>query len=132
MLGVGLFVIWVGYSLAYYGVDQVRHGNNGLLDLMIPGRYKNVPADSSAPAPVASSAGPPGQGGAVATKGNPSGTAIIFPTARPAGAPAGSYGVDQDGNIYVKKGGTWQVYVSATGPQGVGGTINGKPTPYGA
>lgn len=45
MLGVGFFVVWIGYSLGYYGVDQVRGGNNGLLSLMIPGKYTNQPTD---------------------------------------------------------------------------------------
>jgi hypothetical protein len=46
MLGVGVFVVWVGYSLAFYGIDQIRGGNNGLLSLMIPGKYTNQRTDA--------------------------------------------------------------------------------------
>jgi hypothetical protein len=48
MVGVGVFVAWLGYSLFYYGLDQIRGGNNGLLSLMIPGKYSDQPKDSGA------------------------------------------------------------------------------------
>jgi len=45
-IGIGLVLVWVGYGVGYYGFDQIRGGNNGFLDLMIPGRFKAVPKDS--------------------------------------------------------------------------------------
>ncbi len=37
LLGIG--VVFMGYSLMYYGITQVRGGNWGLLDLVIPGKF---------------------------------------------------------------------------------------------
>ena len=37
LLGIG--VMFMGYSLMYYGITQVRGGNWGLLDLVIPGKF---------------------------------------------------------------------------------------------
>lgn len=45
MGAIGVLVLWAGYALFYFGVDQIRGGNNGLLDLAIPGRYKHLPTD---------------------------------------------------------------------------------------
>jgi hypothetical protein len=39
MLVVGLAITFTGYSLAYYGLTQVRGGNWGLLDLTVPTRW---------------------------------------------------------------------------------------------
>jgi hypothetical protein len=50
---VGFGVAFLGYSLFYYGLTQVRGQNYGLLDLVIPGRFAkaaNNPPDSSATA----------------------------------------------------------------------------------
>lgn len=41
-------VLWVGYGVLFYGVDQIRGGNNGFLDLMIPGKYRNIAPDEGA------------------------------------------------------------------------------------
>jgi hypothetical protein len=46
MGGLGVFVVWMGYSLFYYGLDQVRGGNNGFLSLVTPGKYTNQTNDS--------------------------------------------------------------------------------------
>ncbi len=46
LLGFG--VTFVGYSIFYYGLTQVRGGNWGLLQLMIPGKFDaTVPNDST-------------------------------------------------------------------------------------
>ena len=39
MAGVGLFVLFTGYCLFYYGLTQVQGGNWGLLDLVVPGKF---------------------------------------------------------------------------------------------
>jgi hypothetical protein len=44
MAGIGLGITFVGYSLIYYGVSQIRGGNWGLLDLVIPGRWDKAAA----------------------------------------------------------------------------------------
>lgn len=45
LLGFG--IVFVGYSLVYYGVTQIRGGNWGLFDLMIPGKFDgSIPTDS--------------------------------------------------------------------------------------
>jgi hypothetical protein len=125
--GLGVLVAWVGYSLFYYGLDQIRGGNNGLLSLMVPGKYTNQPGDSPG-LPAAET-----QGGGVANTGTGAGTGanlgsvgssgtpgkdssgnplpnIAFPTTAPKGAPKGRYGVDVNGNVYVWKNGGWQLY----------------------
>ena len=50
MIVLGLGLTFVGYSLTYYGVSQLRGGNWGLLDLVVPGRWTKaeaIPTDSS-------------------------------------------------------------------------------------
>ena len=50
MIGLGLGLVFIGYSLTYYGVTQLRGGNWGLLDLVVPGRWDKAqatPVDSS-------------------------------------------------------------------------------------
>lgn len=44
---------------------------------------------------------PPGQ------PGNPSGIGVIQPTPAPAGSPSGTYGTDQNGDLYQWNGNTW-------------------------
>jgi len=39
MLAVGLGVVFVGYSLTYYGISQLQGGNWGYWDLTIPNRW---------------------------------------------------------------------------------------------
>lgn len=118
MAGIGIFVAWLGYSLAYFGVDQVRGGNNGLLSLMIPGRYSAQPNDSGggAAAPGEPVAGASGAPGGVATGGSnlPQPISDVAATGTPKGAPPGTYGVDPNGNIYEKVGGKWYFYRTAT------------------
>lgn len=42
MPAVALALMWLGYSVTYYGITQVRGNNYGLLDLMLPGRWSLV------------------------------------------------------------------------------------------
>lgn len=50
MLGLGLAISFTGYSLVYYGLTQLRGGNWGLLDLVIPSKWTpqvaNLPMDN--------------------------------------------------------------------------------------
>jgi hypothetical protein len=49
MIGLGLGLTFIGYSLTYYGLTQLRGGNWGLLDLVVPGRWakaQSTPTDS--------------------------------------------------------------------------------------
>lgn len=50
MVGVGLGISFVGYTLIYYGLTQVRGGNWGLFDLVFPSRWTtqtaNTPMDN--------------------------------------------------------------------------------------
>jgi hypothetical protein len=39
---VGLGVLFLGYSTAYYGLSQLRGQNYGYLDLMLPGRWQKL------------------------------------------------------------------------------------------
>jgi len=45
---VGIVLAWAGYSLFYYGLDQVKGGNNTIMELVWPGRYKVVAKDGGA------------------------------------------------------------------------------------
>ena len=48
--GLGIAITWFGYSVMYYGITQIRGGNWGLLDLIVPGRWTaataGIPTDS--------------------------------------------------------------------------------------
>lgn len=39
MPGLGIGILWFGYSVLYYGVTQVNSGTWGYLDLVIPSRW---------------------------------------------------------------------------------------------
>ena len=74
---LGLGVVFLGYSVFYYGLTQVQGGNWGYLDLVIPARWTdpnvvNTPRDGqtaggsvSAASKSASSTGGPGVVGQV-------------------------------------------------------------------
>jgi hypothetical protein len=47
----GIVLCWLGYSLVYYGYDRIRGGNDGLVSLMYPGRYKPTTPDAQAGKP---------------------------------------------------------------------------------
>lgn len=50
MAGAGIFLLLVGYGIFYAGLDWVRGGNDGFLDLIVPGRFTSTaPKDSPAP-----------------------------------------------------------------------------------
>lgn len=66
MIGLGLGLVFIGYSLTYYGVSQLRGGNWGLLDLVVPGRWdkaQTIPVDSSVNSGRERSTGKPSQPG---------------------------------------------------------------------
>ena len=49
---IGMGVVFIGYTLAYYGYSQVTGGNWGLLDLLVPSRataqkLNNIPRDGA-------------------------------------------------------------------------------------
>lgn len=44
MVGLGVIVLFAGYSVLYYGLTQVQGGNWGLLDLTIPSRWTHKTA----------------------------------------------------------------------------------------
>lgn len=46
MLGVAALVALFGYSVLYYGLDQISGGNNGFWSLVIPGKFTNQPKDT--------------------------------------------------------------------------------------
>lgn len=110
MIGVGVFVAWLGYGVFYFGLDQIRGGNNGFLSLLVPGKYTNQPSDSPSNPAASGTTGAPGLGGVAKTPGNPKGVSAWNATSAPKGAPAGSYRVDQDGNIQVFQNGAWVPY----------------------
>lgn len=67
MAGIGIVVLIFGYWLVYYGVDQVRGGNDGFLALGIPGRFAAV--GGTQPKDGAGKSSGPSQGGAQISKG---------------------------------------------------------------
>lgn len=38
----------MGYSVFFYGLDQIRGGNNGFMSLIIPGKFTEQQADNPA------------------------------------------------------------------------------------
>jgi hypothetical protein len=118
MPGLGIAIAFFGYWTFYYGLTQTQGFNYGFLDLGIPGRWaaaQSIPKDGGGGG-VPSSAVPntvPATGGTPPASGAKNFPAVVVPTATPSGAPAGSYGKDQDGNVYVKKNGQWMLYAEA-------------------
>ena len=48
MTALGVGIVFAGYSLTYYGLTQLKGGNWGLFDLVLPTRYaakKDTPRD---------------------------------------------------------------------------------------
>lgn len=95
---VGFGIVFLGYSVFYYGLTQVQGQNYGLFDLVIPGRFakaKDNPRDPSTTtsAAVSSTAdqivpGAPGTTGGVPSSAPPSSA----PSGKTAttGAPGGT------------------------------------------
>ena len=81
---VGFGIVFLGYSVFYYGLTQVQGQNYGLFDLVIPGRFakaKDNPRDPSGNAPTSAAvsstadqiiAGAPGTSGGVPSTAAPS------------------------------------------------------------
>jgi hypothetical protein len=76
LLGIG--VVFLGYSVLYYGITQVRGANWGLLDLVIPGKFDpSIPYD---PGSSSGGNGSPGSvGGPPAAPGTAGGLPIVTP-----------------------------------------------------
>lgn len=70
MVGVGVLVAWAGYVLIYFGIDQMKGGNNGILDLAFPGRSSKLDTGPNDPDSGATGKPPPK---------NP-GTTVVPPT----------------------------------------------------
>lgn len=43
---LGLVLLWLGYSIGYYGYNRITGGNDKFIDLIYPGRYKYVKRDA--------------------------------------------------------------------------------------
>ncbi len=54
MLGLAGLVFLLGYNNLYFGLDQLRGGNNGWFSLLIPGKFTDEPNDNSQSIKVAS------------------------------------------------------------------------------
>jgi hypothetical protein len=89
---VGFGVAFIGYSLFYYGITQVRGHNYGLLDLVLPGRWANA---SSIPDDGGSAPSSPGAG--------PTAPSV---TPNPGGKPEGTYTQPFVGPVTQVPGGT--------------------------
>lgn len=88
MIAVAAVVTWMGYSLIYYGLDQVRGGNNGFFSLVIPGKYKNVDPDTGSEKKNASAS--PGGGQTPLPSYTPGGSLITKLPSNPAASPLGA------------------------------------------
>ncbi len=64
MLLVGVGVVWAGYVLTYFGKLSLDGPGVGLLDLMLPGRFKGFPPKSIGSTPAARGESGFGSGGA--------------------------------------------------------------------
>lgn len=86
MLLVGAAVLWAGYALTYFGWESLRGPGVGMLDLVVPGRFKG---HASTGAGFTSSKPPPA---VTSTKGSTS--TGLLPTGTAGG---GSTGTGQSG-----------------------------------
>lgn len=64
MAGLGIILAWFGYSVAYYGLDTVRGGNDSFMSLIWPGRYAPTARDDGTGGASAKSSNPKPSGGA--------------------------------------------------------------------
>ena len=95
LLGFG--IVFVGYSLVYYGVTQIRGGNWGLFDLMIPGKFdSSIPTDSGGTGGQGNGYNPGSVGGPPAAPGTAGGLPILTPNQPSASNPSG-YGGTSSG-----------------------------------
>lgn len=88
MPGLPAFVIFLGYSVFFYGLDQIKGGNNGFLSLIVPGKYTDQVPDqgngstSAGSGSTSGSAGNPNVGGTA-----PQSTATATPNAGQGAVP---------------------------------------------
>lgn len=73
-MAVGLALVWVGYTLSYFGVCSIRGPGVGLLDLVIPGRKVVIPAGGSG-----ASTGSGFPAGTTISGADANGTSIVTP-----------------------------------------------------
>lgn len=50
---LGILLLWLGYSLGYYGYNRITGGNDKFISLIYPGRWKPVQRDGGASPGVA-------------------------------------------------------------------------------
>jgi hypothetical protein len=81
--GLGMLFAWLGYSLAYYGFDQITGGNDSIVSLTWPGKYQVVARDSGS----GSGSGSSGSSGSGIT-----GTMVPSSTSTPSKSSSGSAG----------------------------------------
>jgi hypothetical protein len=117
MAGLGIFLIWAGYSLGIFGFSKIKSAYNqapdlSLSDLTLPS-YR---ATYLAAALLWTGGSTPTQGsqssGGTAVGGAPGGASVITPT-----SPGGLTGVDLSGNKYTRTCSTcpWKLTTSPTG-----------------
>ena len=69
---VGVGVLFVGYTVSYYGLSQLFGGNWGLFDLLLPSRWQNakdIPRDKGAASTDSATATSVKKSSATAAKG---------------------------------------------------------------
>jgi hypothetical protein len=74
-----MLLAWLGYSLAYYGFDQITSGNDSFVSLVWPGRYVVVARD-------------PGSGSGGSSGSGITGTMVPPSTSTPSKSSSGSAG----------------------------------------
>lgn len=42
---LGIVLLWLGYSIGYYGYNKITGGNDKFINLIYPGRYTPTPRD---------------------------------------------------------------------------------------
>lgn len=123
MPGIALGLMFLGYSVAYYGYTQVTGGNWGFLDLVVPSRWAGAagtPPDSPAGVNVA------------VPKGGISNKVGGGPGLSPSGSQppilqktGNGQATDQFGNLYNNVNGVWIPTGTSTAP----GSVANAPHP---
>jgi len=91
---LGIILVWLGYSVGYYGYSRLKGGNNTFVQLVWPGRYQTAAPDQGNFAAGTTQYGPQGSPSNQALTPNPQpgsyqagggGGALVNPT-NPEGA----------------------------------------------
>jgi hypothetical protein len=56
---LGIVLVWLGYSIGYYGYNRITGGNDKFVSLVYPGQYKATKLDGAGATPQPSAAAPP-------------------------------------------------------------------------